>query len=124
MSQLGPLCLVISVDDVNSDVIIQGTHFRKFLNNISYWIEFLPFTGVIEDLPQVETSPDINVDLYKWKIKNKYYEATIHFCKIAEKKVLMQELRTAKIEAVIIYFDCQKVAMSFYLHFKLYFSIQ
>jgi len=56
----------------------------------------------------VETSPDVNVDLYKWKIENKYYKATIHFCKITEKKILMQELKAAKIEAVIVYFDCQK----------------
>ena len=81
------------------------------------------YAGVIQDLPQVESDPDNNVDFYKWKIENKYYEASVHFCKIPEKNVLMQQELRTRIEAVIVYFDSQKVVVNLF-HLAINFAIQ
>lgn len=68
---------------------------------------FPTFTGVIGELPGV-SQEDNGLSFYRWDISNKYYNASIHFCKIISKPVVDEDF-SENVNAFILYFNSLEV---------------
>ena len=76
-------------------------------NNINYF--FLSHLGVLGGEELTETSLESeNLVAHKWDIVNKYYNTSIHLCKMTD-RILLSESTAERIDALVIYFNSTAV---------------
>lgn len=67
------------------------------------------FSGILGGDAVTETSLESeNLTAHKWDIVNKYYNTSIHLCKMTD-RILLSESTAERIDALVIYFDSTAV---------------
>jgi len=76
-------------------------------NNIYYF--FSSHLGILGGEVLTETSLESeNLVAHKWDIVNKYYNTSIHLCKMTD-RILLSESTAERIDALVIYFNSTAV---------------
>lgn len=112
MSEL-PICIILGVGGKNPDTVIQGTKICfKYLQNVhetNIYYYFLSCSGILGGEALTETSLESeNLVAHKWDIVNKYYNTSIHLCKMTD-RILLSESTAERIDALVIYFNSTAV---------------
>ena len=81
--------------------------FMYHENNIYYF--FSSHLGILGGEVLTETSLESeNLVAHKWDIVNKYYNTSIHLCKMTD-RILLSESTAERIDALVIYFNSTAV---------------
>ena len=114
-----PICLVIGIDGKNPEDIIKGTvNACESVAVNCYAYNFVcTLTVIIGDLPS-EKQDKHGLSLYQWDISNKYYDASINFCKMNCKTVVDEEF-SENVNASILYLNSLEVYLNVYTFLQL-----